>query len=235
MKILAISTAEKESSIALLKDENPLYEAVWASKQTHSKRIMDMIALALNRASLKVDDLDGFVVAKGPGSFTGLRIGIASVKGLAFAASKPCAGVSSLDGIAWQFSFVSMPLCVMMDAQRGEVYSAVYNFDHGRLVNKSEEKALSPIEALGLLKEETLFAGSGSVVYKELIKTELSKPELNIKANFAPMFQNKVKASALVQQILQNPCLMTQKDPLTPEYLRKSDAQINKKQTLTNV
>jgi len=226
LKILAISTAEKECSIALMEDTNPVCEEMWAAKQTHSKRIMDMVAHIMDRASLSVNELDGFVVAKGPGSFTGLRIGISTIKGLAFAVSKPCAGISTLDGIAWQFSYSSLPVCVIMDAQRGEVYHATYNFKDGKLIKKSQEKALKPLEVFKLLDKETLFAGSGSVAYQEIIKKEFKR-----KAKFAPLFQNKVRASALAHVLSQNPSLLNDKEDninsIAPEYLRKSDAEIN--------
>ena len=228
MRILAVSTAEKECSMALLEENDPVCEEMWATKQTHSKRIMDMVSKIMDRAGLSVNELDGFVAAKGPGSFTGLRIGISTVKGLAYATGKPCAGISSLDGIAWQFSFSSLPVCVMMDAQRGEVYHATYNFKNGKLINKSREKALKPLDALESLKEDTLFAGSGAVAYQEIIKTEFKRKESNKIASFVPLFQNKVKASALAQALFQNPSLLKQNDSLVPEYLRKSDAEINK-------
>ncbi|MCP3901522.1 MAG: tRNA (adenosine(37)-N6)-threonylcarbamoyltransferase complex dimerization subunit type 1 TsaB [Desulfobacteraceae bacterium] len=228
MKILAISTAEKECSIALLENNNLVCEELWAAKQTHSKRIMGMVDRIMDRACVSVNELDGFVVAKGPGSFTGLRIGITTIKGLAYATSKPCAGISSLDGIAWQFSFSQLPVCAIMDAQRGEVYHAIYNFKDGKLLKKSKEQALKPAEALELLDEDTLFAGSGAIAYQDVIKENFNK-----KASFAPLFQNTVNASALAHALSKNPSNLLNDEAntnsLVPEYLRKSDAEINKK------
>ena len=118
----------------------------------------------------------------------------------------------------------------MMDAQRGEVYQAIYNFSNGELIKKSREKALKPIEVLELLKEDTLFAGSGAVAYQEIIRTQFNKPEFNKTAKFAPLFQNKIKASALAHALFQSHSIFTDKNAsLVPEYLRKSDAEINKK------
>ncbi|MCD4744465.1 MAG: tRNA (adenosine(37)-N6)-threonylcarbamoyltransferase complex dimerization subunit type 1 TsaB [Desulfobacteraceae bacterium] len=229
MKILAISSAEKECSIALIEDKSPVCEELWATKQTHSKRIMDMVARIMDKVGVSVNELDGFIAAKGPGSFTGLRIGISTVKGLAYASGKPCAGISSLDGIAWQFSFSSLPVCVMMDAQRGEVYQATYNFRDGKLLKKSPERVLKPIEVLESLNENTLFAGSGAVAYQEIIKREFEKSAFNQAAKFAPLFLNKIRASALAEVLFQNPSILNDKnDSLVPEYLRKSDAEINK-------
>ena len=221
MKILAISTAEKECSIALIEDRNVILEEMWAAKQTHSKRIMGMVDRIMKRADVLIDELDGFIAAKGPGSFTGLRIGVSVVKGLSFAVAKPCVGISSLDGIAWQFSFSSYPVCVMMDAQRGEVYQAVYNFKNGMLERKSNEKAVKPTDVLRSLSEDTLFAGSGSIAYSEIIKAEFKN-----KAMFAPSFQNIVKSSALAEAFFQDSSVLMEKaDFLVPEYLRKSDAE----------
>lgn len=108
MRILAVDTAEQSCSIALVEDEVTLSDAFVMNKQTHSRSLMDMIAHMLGeRSGVNIRDIDGFVAAHGPGSFTGLRIGISVVKGLACAVSKPVAGISSLDGIAWQFSTLS--------------------------------------------------------------------------------------------------------------------------------
>ncbi|MBF0258074.1 MAG: tRNA (adenosine(37)-N6)-threonylcarbamoyltransferase complex dimerization subunit type 1 TsaB [Desulfamplus sp.] len=151
MKILALDTAEKSCSIAIVEDQVPMCEEFYLSRQTHSRTLMDMVVhMVEKRAGLTIHDMDGFVVACGPGSFTGLRIGISVVKGLAYAISKPSAGISSLDGIGCQFSYASVPVCVMMDAKRGEVYSAVYNFVNGRLIQKSKEFVISPEQAVDI-------------------------------------------------------------------------------------
>jgi len=223
VKILAISSAEKECSIALLDNNSPVCEELWATKQTHSKRIMDMVARVMDQSGFQLDEIDRFIAAQGPGSFTGLRIGISTVKGLAYATGKPCSGVSSLDGIAWQFSYSSVPVCVMMDAQRGEVYHAVYQFKNGKLLDKSEEKAEMPVKALASIKGDALFAGSGTVAYREVIKSELGEAAL-----FVPLFQNTIKASALAQAFSQDPSAFKQDNVLNPVYLRKSDAEVNK-------
>ncbi|SLM32958.1 putative peptidase M22 [Desulfamplus magnetovallimortis] len=108
MKILAVDTAEQSCSIALVEDGFPLFETFLCNKVTHSRSLMSMIAKMFDSniagKGQGIKDVDGMVAACGPGSFTGLRIGISVVKGLACAASKPVAGISSLDGIAWQFS-----------------------------------------------------------------------------------------------------------------------------------
>lgn len=174
MKILAVDTAEQSCSIALVEDQMPICESFHLNRMTHSRTLMDMVVhMVEKRAELTIDDVDGFVVTCGPGSFTGLRIGISVVKGLACATSKPSAGISSLDAIASQFSFSSAPICVMMDAKRGEVYSALYNFTNGRLIEKSQEVVVSPEDAVAIAtlhrftsaaSEEKLSRVNGSIV-----------------------------------------------------------------------
>jgi len=117
-----------------------LCEEFWTTKLTHSSRLLKMIEYMLeNRAGAKLNDIDGFVVAGGPGSFTGLRIGISVVKGLSYAMNKPVASVSSLDGIAFRFACSSIPVCAMMDAKRNEVYCSVYHFNNGNLISRTPE------------------------------------------------------------------------------------------------
>jgi len=226
MRLLAVDTAEKSCSLALVEDGALVCEEFYSSPASHSATVMDMVNhLLCHRAKLIVDDLDGLVVAKGPGSFTGLRIGISVVKGLAFAASKPCAGVSSLDGIAWQFSAASRPVCAMMDARRGEVYCAVYRFEGGRLVHKSRERALSPEKAADRTAGDAIFAGSGAIAHREVIVHCLGSSGDPV---FVPGFQNHVRASALAEVPGRHPSLLSRNPgDVVPVYLRKSDAQIN--------
>ncbi|MBF0388950.1 MAG: tRNA (adenosine(37)-N6)-threonylcarbamoyltransferase complex dimerization subunit type 1 TsaB [Desulfamplus sp.] len=237
MRILAVDTAEQSSSVAVVEDGVPICEIFSLDRMTHSKTVMDMVVYALEeRAKITIKEVDGFVVASGPGSFTGLRIGISIIKGLAFATSKPSAGVSSLDGVGYQFSFSSYPVCVMMDAKRGEIYCAIYNFSNGRLLKKSKEAVVSPDDALSLAISKNissinsdlpnshyLFVGSGAVAFQQLIQDCMGN-----KALFAPYFQNSVKASALADVVFQDSTLLSlSPDAIKPIYLRRSDAEIN--------
>ncbi|MEA1969613.1 MAG: tRNA (adenosine(37)-N6)-threonylcarbamoyltransferase complex dimerization subunit type 1 TsaB [Thermodesulfobacteriota bacterium] len=228
MKILAVDSAEKSCSLALVDDGIPVCEEFYCTGTTHSSTLMDMVDHMLcKRAGISGADIDGFAVAKGPGSFTGLRIGISVVKGLAFAASKPCAGISSLDGIAWQMAASVLPVCAMMDAKRGEVYCAVYRFENCELVEKSIEMAVSPEDAADYAGKNALFAGSGAVVFRDIIKKRLG-PDSN--PVFVPGFLNHVRAAALAEVLFHDPALLSH-DPcaVMPVYLRRSDAEINSK------
>ncbi len=224
MKIVALNTSETSASVALVEDSRLVCEEFFSSRVTHSRVIMEMIDLVLTtRAGLPLSKIDGFVAARGPGSFTGLRIGISVVKGLAYAASKPVAGISSLDAIAWQVSTSEKTVCALMDAKRGEVYTACYRFSKGRMIHKSDEVCATPEKAVALAGGSALYVGSGAVAYRREI--DALDPG---QASFAPLFQNPVRASALAHALFQAPDLLS-KDPLSllPVYIRRSDAEIN--------
>ncbi|MCK4767634.1 MAG: tRNA (adenosine(37)-N6)-threonylcarbamoyltransferase complex dimerization subunit type 1 TsaB [Desulfobacula sp.] len=222
MKILCLSTAEPGCSLAIIDGKSIVCEEFWTARLTHSKRLVKMIEHMLtNRACMDLSDMDTFVAARGPGSFTGLRIGISVVKGMAYAMGKSGVGVSSLDGIGFRFVHSSIPVCVMMDARRNEVYCAVYQFDHGRLVSKSKERVVCPEEAVEMADNAALFAGSGSKAYKDIIEQKADKPR------FAHEFLDSVSAAALVRSLyLKEDFFNDSENILTPTYIRMADAQM---------
>lgn len=229
MRLFSLSTAEQGASMALFQGETLVCASYWSGPKSHSMRLMPMIEhMIVDQAGLSVSDIDGFIAAKGPGSFTGLRIGISVIKGLAFAVSKPCAGISSLDGIAYRFSETLDPVCVMMDARRNEVYTAVYRFNKGILVEKSEERVCPPEQAVGRAlcraggsSGPVLFVGSGSKVYQEMINAHTG-------ARLSHCAMDYVSATALVRRAQTVSALFDDKAHcLVPTYLRLSDAQIH--------
>ncbi len=222
MKLLCLSTAEQGCSLAIVDGNVLVCEEFWEARLTHSRRLVKMIAHMLeNRAFMALDGMDGFVAARGPGSFTGLRIGISVVKGLAYAMGKPAAGVSSLDGIAFRFDHSSIPVCAMMDARRNEVYCAVYHFDHGRLISKTREMVVSPEDAIGMTNGPAVFAGSGSKAYQDIIEQTADNPE------FAHGFLDSVSATALLRSLgPKEDFFNCPENRLDPVYIRQSDAQL---------
>ncbi|OGR58015.1 MAG: tRNA (adenosine(37)-N6)-threonylcarbamoyltransferase complex dimerization subunit type 1 TsaB [Desulfobacula sp. RIFOXYB2_FULL_45_6] len=224
LKLLSLCTSEQGCSLAIVSGFSLVYEEFWSTKLTHSRRLIKMIEYMLeNRTGLKLNDIDGFVVARGPGSFTGLRIGISVIKGLSYAVGKPVAGVSSLDGIAFRFTCSSIPVCVMMDAKRNEVYCSVYDFNNGNLISKTPEAVVSPKEAIGMAKgKSALFAGSGSKAYKEIIEQEANQPV------FTQSFFDHASAAALVQSMyLRDNYFSVSGNDIIPRYIRKSDAELH--------
>ncbi len=221
MRLFSLSTAEQGASMALFQGHDLICQSYLTGPKSHSRRLMSMVEqMIVHQAGLEVSDIDGFIAAKGPGSFTGLRIGISVVKGLAAAVSKPCAGISSLDGIAYRFSTASVPVCVMMDAKRNEVYTAVFRFSQGRLSMKSEELVCAPEQAIALAGRDALFVGSGSKAYREMIQDLTG-------AWVSPSSMDYVCALALVGRAAELPDLFDGNSHcLVPTYLRQSDAEI---------
>ncbi len=226
LKLLSLSTAEQGCSLALMNGLSLVYEEFRTTRVTHSSRVLKMIEDMLkNRVGTTLDDIDGFVVARGPGSFTGLRIGISVIKGLSYAMNKPVAGVSSLDGIAFRFSCASIPVCVMMDAKRNEVYCSIYHFNKGLLIAKTPEAVVGPGEAVAMTQgKPALFAGSGSKAYKDMIEQEANQPV------FTESFFDHTSAAALVQSMrLRDIHFSESGRDLLPKYIRKSDAELPNK------
>lgn len=222
MKLLSLSTAETGCSIAISDDRQLICEEFWNSKLTHSRRVLEMIDhLLKKRAGMLPNDIDGFVSAKGPGSFTGVRIGISVIKGMAAGLDKPAVGVSSLDGIAFRLKYSSLPICVMMDARRKEVYHALYQFDQGRLVSKTKEIVAPPEEVAKEMPEKVIYTGSGSMVYQKLIADTVTEPIM------VQPLKTHISAAALIEAFLDTGIdLNNQRASLEPVYIRKSDAQL---------
>jgi tRNA threonylcarbamoyladenosine biosynthesis protein TsaB len=224
MKILAVDTATKSCSVAIIDAGSLSAELTTQSDQTHSKHLMQRIDAVLGMADLSAVDLDGLAVTLGPGSFTGLRIGISTIKGLAYALDKPVVGISSLNALAWQCADRSFLICPLLDARKGEVYFATYRFDDGTLASKSTERATPPEVAVQNIKEPCVFIGSGAQVYRQNIIKALGDL-----AHFAPHSQNIIRASSVAFLSLKRfeTSDTDELASLVPCYIRKSDAELN--------
>ena len=224
MRILAVDTATTSCSVAIVDNTSLLSEFTLAKEETHSKHLMDMIKAALRMSGLNFSDLDGFAVTRGPGSFTGLRIGISTIKGLAVASEKPVVGVSSLETLALQVSYSRDLICPILDARRGEVYFSRYRFLNGHLKKQTKERVAPPDQAVDDLNESCLFVGNGAVVYKEMILEKMGEF-----ASFAPLIQNTIRASTMaylsMAKFENNDTDDIEK--ILPYYIRKSDAELN--------
>lgn len=147
MNILAIDTSAQVAGVCILNETTVLSEFTVNNKLTHSQTLMPMINAALDCAKLSLADVDAFAVSAGPGSFTGIRIGVAAVKGLAFAAGKPCVPVSTLEALAYNLNADGI-LCAAMDARCGQVYNALFRRRGQVLERLCEDRAIS-IKELG--------------------------------------------------------------------------------------
>ena len=153
MKILAVDCADKAASCAVVEDGKRICESFVSAGLTHSRTLMPMVESMLQNSELTLNDIDLFAVTVGPGSFTGLRIGIAAVKGMAYGCGKPCVGVSTLHAIAMGAKDLKGLVCAVMDARCNQVYNALFYSDGKNLTRICEDRAIMCDQLAGELEE----------------------------------------------------------------------------------
>ncbi len=227
MIVLAIDTASRSCSVAVLDGNAVMAEINDVSGQTHSRHLMGMVDQALSMSTGQMASIDGFAVTQGPGSFTGLRIGISTAKGLAEAAGKPLVGVSSLQALAWQVFPSDVMVIPMLDARRKEVYSARYIREGETFKMVGAEQALSPEAAVDGIDMPCLLVGDGAVAYADRLGMVLGG-----RMQLALPFQHMIRASTVA--FLGREKLTEARDErmtLTPRYLRQSYAEESRQRT----
>lgn len=177
MKILALDSSAAVASVALCEDERLLAEYTLNNGNTHSQTLLPMVETVLRSFELTPADIDLFAVTAGPGSFTGVRIGAATLKGLAFALETPCVGVSTLEAIAENLRHLGGLVCPVMNARRSQVYTALFRSDGEAFTRLTDDNALSLAELDELLSgygEPIAFCGDGyDITLSELKKTQV--------------------------------------------------------------
>jgi tRNA threonylcarbamoyladenosine biosynthesis protein TsaB len=224
LKLLAVDTSTRACSVAVVDQDRLACEITTGPTGTHSTHLLRLIRMALEFSEIELHGLDGLAVCVGPGSFTGLRIGVATVKGLAFAAAKPVSGVSSLEALAQPCLPWPHLICAMLDARKGEVYAARYRGRDGRLEREGREVVLSIADALVGIHEACLFVGDGARRYNEAIGSKLGPLAL-----FPAAGQDIIRASS-VAALAQRQFVRKEiedLDRLVPRYVRHSDAELN--------
>ena len=198
MKILAFDSSGLVASVAIVQDDNLIAEYTTNYKKTHSQTLLPMLDEIVKMTETDKESFDALAVAAGPGSFTGLRIGSATVKGLALAWNIPVIAVPTLEGLAYNMWGNSRLICPIMDARRKQVYTALYRFDKAdRLETIFKQTPMDIIELITLLNdrnEEVVFVGDGIDVYSQTIKENIKVPYA-----FAPAHMNKQRARWLLQ------------------------------------
>jgi tRNA threonylcarbamoyladenosine biosynthesis protein TsaB len=225
MIILAVDTSGLGCSVALTDNTQLIADVNLRNNETHSKHLMGVIQDVLRISGVEMEAIGLFAVVHGPGSFTGLRIGMSAIKGLSMATGKPVVGVSSLDALAYSVHYPDCRLCAMIDARKDEVFTASYILENGTLKKTSEENLIGH----GLLSvdmhDPTVFFGSGAVRYRDIIIHRMGA-----NAIFAPESFHHVYAENVA--ILGYASFNNQKSEnwsgIAPCYIRKSDAEINK-------
>ena len=223
MYILAIDTSGSALSVALLDDEAIRAEVFLNTGMNHSIHLLPAIKYVYEQAGLNTDATDLFVCTIGPGSFTGLRIGVGTIKGLAMAVGKPVVGISSLEVLAANIAPVSMNICPMLDAQRGQIYTALYKMDGDFLPIRIGEERVADVELfLKELAEKTIFLGSGAIKHAQIIKKIL--PDMSILAPERHCYNRAAVAGILGMKKFQEG---KTSDALTfaPLYMRPSEAE----------
>ena len=194
MIVLSIDSSSLVTTVALLKDEHILGEFTINFKREHSVILMEKVEELLKDCEVDINDVDGFVVSKGPGSFTGLRIGMATVKGLSMGSNKPYVSISSLDALAYSLLNFDGLICPIMDALRDSVFTCIYKNIDGKLTKVIDYSALSLEELatkLNSLGEKVIFTGDGVYKHKDYLLANIPK------AIFAPNHLSIIKASSL--------------------------------------
>lgn len=226
MIILSVDSATPVAGVAIISENKLLAENFLNTGNTHSEQLLPLIAQTLKGVKLSLQDIDGIGVSIGPGSFTGLRIGLATAKALAQVAGISLVAVPTLDALAQ--NLVGMPgyICPILNARKGEVYTAIYETLDSGLKRISDYEALSPIVLTARLKElekPVIFLGDGVFEYKEIIASQMGE-----KAQWAPLHNLLPRASSLGVLGLERLKQGKLEDifTLTPFYLRKSEAEI---------
>ena len=171
MKILALESSAVSASVALTEDEKLVAQSFQNCGLTHSRTLLPMVENLLANCGVSLADVDAIAVAHGPGSFTGVRIGVATVKGLALGADKPCLGVSTLEAMAWGARALGGDLCCVMDARAGQVYNALFTVEDGRVRRLCDDRAIKLTELAEEIGEAPYFlVGDGADLCYNTIK-----------------------------------------------------------------
>ena len=195
MKILALDSSGLVASVAVAEDENLLAEYTVNYKKTHSQTLLPMLDEISTMIELDLGTIDAIAVAAGPGSFTGLRIGSATAKGLGLALKKPLIGIPTVEGLAYNLYDVPGLICPIMDARRSQVYTGIYRFENHEMITVEDQMAIGInelIEKLNAMDTEVIFLGDGVSVYEKVIGEKL-----NVPYTFAPVHMSKQRAGAV--------------------------------------
>ncbi len=224
MKVFAVDTSAKSASAALVEDGVIKGEFFINTMLTHSETLMPMIDLLFKSVRIEPSEIDCFAVNSGPGSFTGLRIGIAAVKGIAFALEKPCVGVSVLESMAYNFSAENTVVCAVMDARCNQVYNALFDVSENEPKRLCEDRALSIDELSEDLKDQSkriVLVGDGAVLCYE----KLSRQHENIFLADENVRFQRASSTAFLAGKLFGEGKSISAAQLMPKYLRLPQAQ----------
>ena len=228
MLILAFESSAKSASVALVKDGELLSQYSQCSALTHSRTLLPMAEDMLKNAEVKLSDVDLIAVAHGPGSFTGIRIGVSTVKGLSWAADKPCVGVSTLEAMAWHGLLSGGYVCPVMDARRQQVYNALFKIEDGKPQRITDDRpiALAQLaDEIRSLNAPVLLVGDGAALTEKFFR------ENSVPCRIAP--ENLRWQSAWGVAMAASDKQPGTSETLLPVYLRLSQAERERQERLS--
>lgn len=228
MKILAIDTATEVCSVAILENDNVIKEKTLNAVNTHSVALMPLIQDILKECNLTINDIDLFACDKGPGSFTGIRIGLSTVKAFCDVTNKPCVGITSLEGFAYKLKNYSNPdfyICSLLNANHNNAYCGIFNFDKGNLVQFHDyfsDSIDKIIEVVNQLEKNIFFVGNCGILYKDMIQSDcVKKFEIDNNINISAIDIGRAAFDKFTLGTYGD------SDFLTPLYLKKSSAELS--------
>ncbi len=225
MRILAVDTSSRVAAAAVMENDNLLGEYIINYKKTHSQQLVPMVKDLMENLELTPKDIDVYAASSGPGSFTGLRIGITTIKAIAYAANKPVISVPTLDALAYNIPLTDSLVCPIMDARNNQVYTAIYKWDGLRLSKMTEYMGVYITELIAMVKgknQKAMFLGDGVETHGALIKDELGDVCEMAPGNLLLQRGSSVAYAArarITEGMLEN-CF-----DMVPYYLRKSQAE----------
>lgn len=230
MKILGLDSSGIVVSVAVVEEETLLAEYTVDYKKTHSQTLLPMLDTIGKMIELDMQTIDAIAVAAGPGSFTGLRIGSATAKGLGLALEKPIVAVPTTEALAYNLFGSRGIVCPLMDARRNQVYTGIYRFRGNEMVTVEGQMAVDidmVAEKLNALGEEVIFLGDGVPVFREILKEKIQVPCI-----FVPAHVNKQRASAVAALglVYARQGRLESAAEHKPEYLRMSQAERERKE-----
>ena len=235
MKILGIDSSGMVASVAILQDDVIIAEYTMNHKKTHSETLLPMIDEIVKTSETKLEELDAIAIAAGPGSFTGLRIGAATAKGLAMAVDKPIIPIKTCEGLAFNMWGAEGLVCPIIDARRNQVYTGLYRvkgnvevileqqpMDIHELIEYINDYSKKLAESEGGPIEGVTFLGDGVAIYQDVIWDEIDVP-----CKMAPAIMNRQRGASIASygELLYKEGKYINADDFAPEYLRKSQAE----------
>ena len=223
MRALGIDTSTMTAGVGIVEDDQILVDLKFDVRVTYSEILMPTIDMAFKTVGMKIDDLDGLAISIGPGSFTGLRIGLSTAKGLCAGSKKPLVAVPSLDALASHSLYCRYQVAPLLDAKKDQVYAALYDTSEGELKREGEYMAVSVEDLVKKMSKKTLFVGPGARLYRKEL-TDL----LGENACFALNDQSFPSGASIARMGVGKLACGETEDiaNLEPLYIRMSEAEL---------